>query len=145
MPDKLADFSQTDARRLLTAAGERGVVAALREVLRKYRTDNWLTIEETAELADTSSRSLQRLLAADGTTYVELAEQVRSDLAQEMLKDTSVSVTEIGKQLGYSTVGNFARAFKRWTGKTPAEFRRNESDKTVGQAPPDEDTKSGRA
>lgn len=71
-----------------------------------------------------SRRSMQRLLMAGGTTFAELAEQLLEDRAKELLEGTGQSVTAIAQTLGYSDTAHFTRAFKRWTGMTPSDFRK---------------------
>jgi len=93
-------------------------------VLKSYRRGRWLTISQAADLAGVSVRTLQRRLAAEGLAFSELVEEVRAELAGEMLNDTDLSLNEVAKELGYSTLSNFSRAFQRWTGKRPSEFRR---------------------
>jgi AraC-like DNA-binding protein len=116
--------AESDARRLLSAPPNNDFVAALRQVLRTHRRGGWLTINQVAELADVSVRTLQRKLAAEGRSYSELVDEIRAERAVDLLKKTDVSLVEIGKEVGYSTLPNFFRAFQRWTGKTPAQFRR---------------------
>jgi AraC-like DNA-binding protein len=70
-----------------------------------------------------SVRTLTRLLAAEGTTYRELLETLRRDLAGRYLAGDALSVSEISFLLGFAELSSFHRAFKRWTGRTPAEFR----------------------
>jgi len=119
----LPDMNESEARRLLASCTEEQLVSRLRQVLKACRRGGWLTISQAAELADLSVRSLQRKLAAEGLAYSELVEEVRAELAIEMLETTDVSLNEIAKELGYSNQPNFSRAFQRWTGKTPTEFR----------------------
>jgi len=68
-------------------------------------------------------RSLQRKLAAEGTTFSKLVETVRHELAEPYLADGSFTLLEISYLLGFSEQSSFSRAFKRWTGFTPQEFR----------------------
>lgn len=82
-----------------------------------------MTIRQMAKLAGVSVRTLQRLLAAEGLTFSQLAEQALAELARELLKDSDLTIDQIATQLGYSTPSNFSRAFQRWTGKSPAAFR----------------------
>lgn len=70
-----------------------------------------------------SRRTLQRRLDEEGVTFSELMDDVRSALAKECLRRTDDSVTEVAFLLGYSDPRNFARAFRRWTGQSPQEFR----------------------
>ena len=127
MPDysQQADLSESDARRLLSTRPTDDFVATLRRVLKAYRPGGCLTVNQAAELAGMSVRSLQRRLATEGLAFSEIVEEIRAELATEMLETTDRSVNEIANELGYSSRSNFSRAFQRWTGKTPAEFRRD--------------------
>lgn len=68
-------------------------------------------------------KALGRSLQADGATYRELLDDVRLHLARRYLEEREISVTEIAFRLGYSEKSAFNRAFKRWTGKAPEQFR----------------------
>jgi AraC-like DNA-binding protein len=71
-----------------------------------------------------SVRTLNRALAAEGTSYRALLEQLRRELSTRYLVDGRLSIGEIAFLLGFSELSAFYRVFKRWTGETPAEFRR---------------------
>ena len=117
-------LSEAEARRLLAESVGGGLASAVIVVLKGRHHSGWLTITEAAELANLSVRSLQRKLAASGVVFSELVDQARAELAVEMLKDTEVSVDDIVTILGYSSSSNFARAFQRWQGMAPSEYRR---------------------
>ena len=70
-----------------------------------------------------SRRTLQRRLAAQQTTLTALREEVRKELALAWLGEPRLSITEVAYLLGFSRPSAFHRAFKRWTGQTPAGFR----------------------
>jgi AraC-like DNA-binding protein len=70
-----------------------------------------------------SPRTLQRRLAASGTSYQRLVTEVREELARNHLRDSRLSIGEIAFVLGFSDVSAFHRAFKRWTAQTPSAFR----------------------
>jgi AraC-like DNA-binding protein len=72
-----------------------------------------------------SKRTLQRRLAGAGTSLAALSQEVRRFLALEYLADRSLSITEVSFLLGFSSLSAFDRAFKTWTGRTPAEYRRS--------------------
>jgi AraC-like DNA-binding protein len=71
-----------------------------------------------------SSRSFTRHLAEEGTTFGEILEQLRQRLAAGYLADDRMSVQQIAWLLGYSEVGAFNHAYKRWTGTTPGRTRK---------------------
>ncbi|NJL48717.1 MAG: AraC family transcriptional regulator [Leptolyngbyaceae cyanobacterium SM2_5_2] len=75
-----------------------------------------------------SVRSLQRHLAEAGLTYSKLIDQVRFNRAVALLQQSDVKLLEIAMELGYTDPANFARAFKRWTGSSPREYRLSQVD-----------------
>ena len=70
-----------------------------------------------------STRTLRRRLAAGATTYRSLVRATLTASANQMLCDPRRSIRETARDLGFSNVGAFYRAFKRWTGMTPAQYR----------------------
>lgn len=70
-----------------------------------------------------SVRTLNRGLAAEGTTYRRLLESLRRERAARHLAENRLSIAEVAFLLGFSELSSFYRSFKRWTGKTPAAFR----------------------
>ena len=72
-----------------------------------------------------SNRTLQRKLKDEGTSFMDLLQDTRMQLAQKYLRQPSRSVVETAYLLGFSEPSTFSRAFKRWTGKAPAEYRDN--------------------
>jgi AraC-like DNA-binding protein len=93
---------------------------------------------EVAERLTLSERTLHRRLASSGRTFRELLDETRHKLAVEYLAEGRHSLLEIAFLLGFTDPSNFARAFRRWKGKGPKEFRRalraaaNDSDRNVG-------------
>lgn len=96
----------------------------LRQRLQSLLKDGYPPIERVAEAAGMSLRSFQRQLAKDHLTYSLLIEQVRFETAVCLLQDPTLKLIEISMELGYNDAANFSRAFKRWTGMTPNQFRR---------------------
>ena len=119
--------SEADIRRLFAESEHETFVVVLRLVLKLHARSEWLTISQAAELAGMSVRSFQRRLAAEGLTFAQLVDQARSEVAQELLERTDRSLAEIAEDVGYSELTNFVRAFKRWTGITPDQFRQRPS------------------
>ena len=84
-------------------------------------------INSVASKLNMSSRTLQRQLSNERTSFKELLQDTRSELAKQLLKKKSFTISEISFMLGYSDLGNFSRSFKRQTGLSPQEYRRESS------------------
>jgi AraC-like DNA-binding protein len=69
-------------------------------------------------------RTLNRRLRSDGTTFASVLAEARYAVARQLLRDTRIDVQEIALLLGYAGTGPFAEAFRRWSGTTPANWRR---------------------
>jgi len=80
--------------------------------------------ETVSEAIYSSKRSLQRRLNEKGTTFKTILTEVRQDLALKYIHDRKLTLTEISFMLGFSEMSSFSRAFKRWTGESPKEFRK---------------------
>jgi AraC-like DNA-binding protein len=87
------------------------------------------TIEEVATELGLSARTLKRRLAAQGTAYSDLVDEVRREKALLLLGSSALSIDEVAERLGYSDLANFGRAFRRWTGTTPAAYRKSATGK----------------
>ena len=81
-------------------------------------------IEIMAEIAGLSVRSLQRKLADYGLSHFQIVDQARYEAATRLLEDTDDRITDIAMDLGYADSAHFTRAFRRWAGVTPREYRR---------------------
>jgi AraC-like DNA-binding protein len=81
-----------------------------------------LTLDSVAANFNLSNRSLQRKLKEEGVTYQQIVEEVRRKLAINYLT-SNYSIKDISHILGYNEQSAFVRAFKRWTNKTPMEYR----------------------
>jgi AraC-like DNA-binding protein len=83
--------------------------------------------EDIAKAMYMSPRTLRRRLSADGTSYSQLLDAVRRELAEQYIADPARSLGETGFLLGFSELSAFSRAFKRWTGQSPSAFRETAS------------------
>ncbi|MFO0745743.1 MAG: AraC family transcriptional regulator [Myxococcota bacterium] len=85
------------------------------------------TLEAVAGRLHMSSRSLQRRLQQEGTSLSLVLDRLRSELAVRLLGESREAIGEVAFRLGFSDVTTFHRAFRRWTGQTPAAYRRGAS------------------
>ncbi|HUK63797.1 MAG TPA: helix-turn-helix domain-containing protein, partial [Dongiaceae bacterium] len=111
------------AERISRASGSGGLADRARSLLETELRSGEVSAGGLAKRLGMSVRSLNRVLVAEGTTYQALLDGLRHELAARQLTDTSSSVWEVAFQLGFSDLSAFYRAFRRWTGTTPAEFR----------------------
>ena len=99
-----------------------GIAADIRRILIEQQ-GQFPSIEALAERLGLHPRALRRRLEAKGTSYRDLLAEVRMRLATEYLLKTHMTNDEIASRLAYSDAANFRRAFTRWTGKNPSDFR----------------------
>jgi AraC-like DNA-binding protein len=85
--------------------------------------DDYPSVRQTAEFVGMSVRTLQRRLAAAGVSHDTLIAQSRFATAAAVLERTQGKVLELALNLGYSDHANFTRAFRRWSGCSPQEYR----------------------
>jgi AraC-like DNA-binding protein len=114
-----SDLHQT----LQVNAPAQNLAGSLRQLIRLLLEDRSFNIHVVAEAAGMSTRSFQRQLAATGLNYSRLVDEVRFESAVTQLLEPTIPITEIAYDLGYTDVANFTRAFKRWAGVSPKEFR----------------------
>jgi AraC-like DNA-binding protein len=82
------------------------------------------SLDRLAMMAGRSRRTMQRLLSAEGVSFVELLDSVRRELALSRLNDTESPVSVIAQDLGFSTSSGLSRAVRRWTASSPRRLRR---------------------
>jgi AraC-like DNA-binding protein len=71
-----------------------------------------------------SPRTLQRRLRDEGTSFREVHDNARREIASDLLADPSLSISEVADRLGFGDVSAFDTAFKRWAKRTPGAYRR---------------------
>lgn len=79
--------------------------------------------EKVADQLGMSSRSLLRKLKGKNISYQSLLDHTRQQLALSLITDKRIPITNIGLHLGFNDSGSFSRSFKRWTGKSPRDYR----------------------
>jgi AraC-like DNA-binding protein len=109
--------------RALELAEPEDVMSLVRRMLPSLISARAASLEVVAHLVGLSARTLTRRLAAEGTTYMRLREEARHVAACQLLESTRMQANEISDRLGYANPSAFTRAFHRWSGKAPAEWR----------------------
>lgn len=100
---------------------------ALRAAIWAVLGDGRPSLARVAAAMRLRPRTLQRRLAAEGTSLHKETEAIRKTMAMATLRDRELSIDDIAYLLGFSEPSAFFRAFKRWTGTTPQRFRRGRS------------------
>ena len=85
----------------------------------------WRSLDEIATCLCISKRTLIRQLDRENTSYSEIMDAIRSELACWYLSNTHLPIAEISHTLGYTDDSNFSRTFRRWHAMTPREYRRS--------------------
>jgi AraC-like DNA-binding protein len=128
VPLRLADpqaFEQAAAfcqRELDKLRANESMAARVRRLLLE-KHNGFPSLQVTARLCQLTPRTLHRRLIDEGTSYRELIEAVRYQLAVEHMRAGLFSIEEIAYTLGYTDLANFRRAFKRWAKVPPSVFR----------------------
>lgn len=119
---ELALHNDELVRRYLADMHQGTVVDRVRAALAGSRGAG-ATPADVAAALGMSVRSLQRRLGEHGVSYLSLVQEVRAELSQAYLLEARYSVTEIAFRLGFDDASAFSRAFRRWTGLSPSEYR----------------------
>jgi AraC-like DNA-binding protein len=101
-----------------------GLVARIRRQLRHIPPDTWPDFETLAQQLHFSGSTLRRHLIDEGQSYQLIKDDLRRDLAISQLSHSDKSVLDIALDLGFAEASAFHRAFKKWTGARPGEYRR---------------------
>ncbi|MFZ5756792.1 MAG: helix-turn-helix domain-containing protein [Pseudomonadota bacterium] len=121
----LRELLGRQARALLAAAPDADAFQrALQQVLLRLLPDGNATLPRAARELGAAPRTVQRRLAERGLTFQQFLDRIRTELARSYLGDRALSMTDIALLLGFSEQSAFNRAFRRWTGNTPARLRR---------------------
>jgi AraC-like DNA-binding protein len=100
------------------------MLAAIRRATAESMRDGVPRLEQLAKKVAMSPRTLERRMKEHGISFKKLLDDTRRRFALNYLKDRKHTLTDIAFLLGYSELSAFNRAFKRWTGRTPMDYRR---------------------
>lgn len=95
----------------------------IRRLLRTQIMSRRCSADEIADLLAMHRRTLSRRLKESGSGYRTIANEIRFEIARQLLEETDVSLGQIAAALGYSEASAFTRAFRRWSGQTPTAWR----------------------
>ncbi len=121
---ELLRMHESLARRQLAEVERLDLVRQVRELIGELLVDSGATLEQVAARLNMPPRRLRERLAMAGVRFNDLVTDYRCRLAKELLLKTDERIEVIVERTGFSEPSTFYRAFKRWVGETPVEFRR---------------------
>lgn len=105
----------------------------VQHLISSFLPNGRVTVEQVADYMMLSQRTLQRCLADEGTSFKELLETTRRNMATRYLRESDISLTQLSGMLGYADLVAFSRAFHRWYGKSPRQWRKDEGIDTASR------------
>lgn len=121
---RVAAAFELHARQLLDRLRDtEGITGRVRANVATQLGGGEVTMQSTARQLAMSVATLRRRLEEEGTTFSEILDEFRKKLAERYVRDRVPAISEIAFLLGFSNVTAFHRAFKRWTGVAPTEYR----------------------
>jgi len=107
---------------LASMAGD-DISSQLRRMLPALVTSHGDSLAAAAKRVGLATRTLNRRLAAEGTSYLQLREETRYTIARQLLTGTRMPANQVADRLGYANSSAFTRAFRQWSGEAPAAWR----------------------
>jgi len=123
IPSERSSILPLNAGKLFSEVPSSDFSESLRQIVRSYLSFGHPRIEEIADVAGMGVRTLQRRLKKNGLTYKRVVDQARYQASADLLCDQHVKLIDIAYELGYSDQANFNRAFRRFVGISPGEYR----------------------
>lgn len=124
----LKEILELEAQAALARVPERATLSVrVRDIVRPMlASDAAGLLDDVASRLHMSARTLQRYLKDEGTSFQKVLDELRCDVARHRLRDARASVSEVAHELGFADQSAFHKAFVRWTGMTPGEFRKGD-------------------
>lgn len=135
--------SKVDGPRSDCAPGTSPLTEHLRRVLRTQLLRDACSAADIARLFSMHRRTMSRHLHTEGLAFRQVADDVRFEIACELLAKTDMALGQVAAALRYSELSAFTRAFRRWSGKTPSAWRTSQPGPRVPPKRSSELTRSG--
>lgn len=111
------------ARKVREVCGRSAIVAKVSAFLRDRLPGSKPQLAEVAQELGLSERTLARRLAEQGTSFRQILQMTQADLAVELLNSSPLTLAQVAIETGFTEQSTFSRAFKRWVGRAPSEYR----------------------
>lgn len=123
--EELAAFDDHLMTDYLATLDEDDLLTQVKKIIVERLPSGDVTVDFVASELCYSSRNFQRALQQEGTTFTFLLNKSRMELATRYVRDDKIDMTDLAFLLGFSELSTFSRSFKRWTGKSPSQFRKH--------------------
>ena len=125
-PESLGEFLSNAIYRLIALSSKpASTTAAIRSLIKMDFAEGLPSFEQMAENLHMSESSLRRRLIKEDTSYQNIKDQVRCEIAVEHLRYDKIKINELAGVLGFTEPSSFVRSFRSWTGLTPKAYRDN--------------------
>ena len=121
---QLAQLNDHIVVRYLASQSKGDIINRVKTAILENLGQGSVTETTIAQVLHMSTRNLNRKLSAENTSFKAVLLEIRSELASQYINDATLTLTEISYQLGFSEISSFSRAYKRWTGQSPSEARK---------------------
>ena len=121
---QLAKLNDHIVVRYLASRSKDDIVNRVKTAILENLGQGSVTETTIAQTLHMSTRNLNRKLSAENTSFKAVLLEIRTELASQYINDATLTLTEISYQLGFSEISSFSRAYKRWTGQSPSEARK---------------------
>jgi len=122
---QLAQLNDHIVVRYLASRSKGDIINRVKTAILENLGQGSVTETTIAQALHMSTRNLNRKLSAENTSFKAVLLEIRTGLASQYINDATLTLTEISYQLGFSEISSFSRAYKRWTGQSPSEARKD--------------------
>jgi AraC-like DNA-binding protein len=121
--EELARLNEHIVVKYLAHAAKTDIVNRVKAAIIDGLASAGVTEMSVADALHMTARNLHRKLHKENTSFKFMLNEVRQELAEQYIKDRSITLTEMSFMLGFSEVSSFSRAYKNWTGRPPSAAR----------------------
>jgi AraC-like DNA-binding protein len=122
--EEFATFGEQAMTKYLLSLDQGSGIGQIKKIIIDNLPSGNVTIVQVSKELGVNARKLQRSLQEKNTTFSTLLTDTRMDIAKGYMQDKNMDLTEVAFLLGFAELSTFSRSFKRWTGKSPMQYRK---------------------